>query len=70
MKKSVILGMFILAFAISFTSCREKKTEAEATIEEMQEEGATMKKKVDGDEVKIKQEDGETKIKEETDDNS
>lgn len=74
MKKVTLLAL--TALLISFTSCRdqEKKTEAEALIEEMKEDGADIKIKEDGDEkkikmetdekeVKIKTEDGETKIK-------
>ena len=66
MKRSIVLLVLSLILTFSFTSCREK-TEKEEIIEEMQEDGATMKKKVDGDEVKIKMEteDKEVKIKEE-----
>tara|TARA_R110002096_G_scaffold431563_1_gene647001 strand:+ start:35522 stop:35722 length:201 start_codon:yes stop_codon:yes gene_type:complete len=59
---------------ISFTSCRDEKTQKEELIEEMKDDGAEIKTKKDGDEtkmkmetadksVKIKEEDGETKIK-------
>lgn len=81
MKKVIFMSFMVLFLSVSLTSCREQ-TEKEKVMEEMEDEGATMKKKTDGDEtkikmetenkeVKIKEEDGETKIKEkiENDDN-
>ena len=72
MKKLIYITLAVLT--ISFTSCRDEKSQKEELIEEMKSEGADIKKKTDGDEtkikmetedksVKIKEEDGETKIK-------
>tara|TARA_R100001369_G_scaffold31558_1_gene55972 strand:- start:2679 stop:2924 length:246 start_codon:yes stop_codon:yes gene_type:complete len=78
MKKIAMIALAAL-FLAPLTSCRDQeKTEAEEMVEEMQDEGAEVKKKVDGDEtkikmetedkkVKIKKEDGETKMKVKTD---
>ncbi|GGW68234.1 hypothetical protein DFQ11_104124 [Winogradskyella epiphytica] len=77
MKKLIYVFFMACFLTLSLTSCREQ-SEKDKLIEEMKEEGATMKKKVDGDEskikmetenkkVKIKEEDGETKIKVKTD---
>ncbi len=57
--------------AVSLTSCKEKKTEAEQLKDEMREEGAEIKEKdgkfkaeaPDGTEVKIKTDEDGTKIK-------
>ena len=61
------LRLFLFALAIiSIVSCREQKdeqTETEALIEEMESEGAEIKKKVDGDETKIKMENDSKKVK-------
>ena len=80
--KSLKIGAIALGImAVSFTSCKEKKTEAETLKDQLEEEGATIEESTDddgnykmkaetpdGDEVKIKvDEDGTTKIK--TDDN-
>ena len=61
MKKVAMIAMFAGIFAVSFSSCRDKKelTQEEQIIQEMQDEGANI-------EVK-EQEDGDTKIKMETD---
>lgn len=77
MKKVFFTTAMALCLTLSVTSCREQ-TEKEKVMEEMEEAGAEVKKKVDGDEtkikmetedkkVKIKEEDGETKIKVKTD---
>ncbi|UAB82183.1 hypothetical protein INR76_05340 [Marixanthomonas sp. SCSIO 43207] len=78
MKKIAMIALAAL-FLAPLTSCREQnKTEAEEMVEEMEDAGAEVKKKVDGDEtkikmetenkeVKIKEEDGETKMKVKTD---
>ena len=76
MKKVIFMSFMALFLSVSLTSCREQ-TEKEKVMEEMEEAGADVKKKVDGDKtkikmetdnksVKIKEEDGETKIKVET----
>ena len=73
MKRLFFMSFMALTLTFSTTSCREQ-TEKEKIMEEMEDAGATTKKKVDGDEtkikmetenkeVKIKEEDGETKIK-------
>lgn len=77
MKNVIFRSFMVLFLTLSFSSCREQ-TEKEKIMDEMEEAGATTKKKVDGDEtkikmetenkkVKIKEEDGETKIKVKTD---
>tara|TARA_B100001146_G_C16198567_1_gene442933 strand:+ start:364 stop:630 length:267 start_codon:yes stop_codon:yes gene_type:complete len=77
MKKVLFITLCTLLMATSFTSCRETNEDektAEELVEEMEAEGADIKKKVDDDEtkikmetenkeVKIKTEDGESKIK-------
>tara|TARA_R100000306_G_C4260380_1_gene84990 strand:- start:201 stop:458 length:258 start_codon:yes stop_codon:yes gene_type:complete len=84
--KNARIYFFSLLAMVAFTtvSCREQTDEtsrSEALIEEMEAEGAEIKKKVDGDEtkiklktkekkVKIKKEDGETKFKVKTDSDS
>ena len=76
MKKAIFMSFMALLFSMSISSCREQ-TEKERVMEEMKDEGATVKEKRDGDEtkikmetenkeVKIKEEDGETKIKQKT----
>tara|TARA_R110001632_G_scaffold110795_1_gene221430 strand:- start:4142 stop:4381 length:240 start_codon:yes stop_codon:yes gene_type:complete len=78
MKKLIYTALAVAFMTVSFTSCREEKTEKEKLIQEMKDEGADIKVKQDGDEVKIKmesdsksvkikEEDGETKIKVDTD---
>lgn len=77
MKKVIFTMAMAFCLMLSLTSCREQ-SEKEKIIEEMEDAGAEVKKKVDGDEtkikmetenkeVKIKEEDGETKIKVKTD---
>ncbi|GHC57067.1 hypothetical protein [Ulvibacter litoralis] len=59
MKKLIFIALTATFLTTSFTSCREQKSEKEALIEEMRDEGA---------DIKVKKDDGETKIKMETDD--
>jgi len=62
--KKFILFTFIAAFlTVSFTSCRDQKTQEETLIEEMVDEGAEVKIKDDGDKIKMKTEDKKVKIK-------
>ncbi|WP_298330332.1 hypothetical protein [uncultured Dokdonia sp.] len=75
--KSLKIGAIALGIlAVSFTSCKEKKTEAEVIIEEAKANGEVTKEKdtddgyklkvegVDGSETKVKvDEDGEVKVK-------
>lgn len=69
MKKLIFTGAALLLMTVSFTSCREEKTEKEELIEEMEDAGAEVKRKVDDGDVKIKMEteDKEVKIKEDAD---
>ena len=77
MKKVIFMSFMAMFLSVSLTSCREK-SEKDKLIDEMQDEGATIKTSDDGDKikmetddksVKIKENDGETKIKIKTDDN-
>lgn len=77
MKKVIFMSLMAMFLSVSLTSCREK-SEKDKLIDEMQDEGATIKTSDDGDKikmetddksVKIKEDDGETKIKIKTDDN-
>ncbi len=71
MKKLIVIALFIGCFAISFTSCRDQRTQEEELVEEMQDKGADIKVKEDKikmetehEKVKIKtDDDGDTKIK-------
>ena len=70
--KKVFLSLVALALVtVSFTSCRdEEKTEKEELIEEMEDAGAEVKKKVESDgdvKIKMETEDKEVKIKEDAD---
>jgi polyribonucleotide nucleotidyltransferase len=51
-----------LFLSVSLTSCREK-SEKEKLIEEMKDEGATIKTSDDGDKIKMETEDRKVKIK-------
>lgn len=71
MKKVIFMSFMAMFLSVSLTSCREK-SEKDKLIDEMQDEGATIKTSDDGDKikmetddksVKIKEDDGETKIK-------
>jgi len=65
--KSLKIGALVLGIlAVSFTSCKEKKTDAEVIIEEAKANGEVTKEKNtdDGYKLKVENEDGsETKIK-------
>lgn len=76
MKLFKIGALALGIMAVSFTSCKEKKTEAEIAIEEARENGTVTKEKdtddgyklkvenADGSETKVKvDEDGEVKVK-------
>ena len=68
MKRYSYLGILILSLTFSLTSCREK-SEKEKLIDEMKEDGATIKEKSDDGDYKLKMEtdDKEVKIKEDAD---
>ena len=70
MKKTIFTGIALLLMTISITSCREEKTEKEELIEEMQEAGAEVKKKVDDVKIKMETEEKSVKIKEDADGNT
>ena len=65
--KSLKIGALALGIiAVSFTSCKEKKTEAEVIIEEAKANGEVTKEKDtdDGYKLKVESADGsETKVK-------
>jgi hypothetical protein len=68
MKKVILPLLAVALMTVSFNSCREEnKTEAEELIEEMEANGAEIKKKVDGDETKIKMETENKEVKIKTD---
>lgn len=68
MKRYSYLAIVLLGLTLSVTSCREK-SEKEKLIEEMKEDGATIKEKSDDGDYKLKMEtdDKEVKIKEDAD---
>ncbi|MBA82569.1 MULTISPECIES: hypothetical protein [unclassified Leeuwenhoekiella] len=68
MKPYSYLAIVLLALTLSVTSCREK-SEKEKLIDEMKEDGATIKEKSDDGDYKLKMEtdDKEVKIKEDAD---
>ena len=71
MRKLAMIALFTGCIAISFSSCRDQKTNQEEIIEDMQDKGADIKVKEDkikmeteNEKVKIKTDDeGNTKIK-------
>lgn len=66
MKKVALFFLSTAFIAASFTSCRENKekvTEEEAIIQEMQADGAEVKIKEDGGDTKIKMETDEKEVK-------
>ena len=66
MKSLKIAALALGVVAVSFTSCKEKKTEAEVIIEEAKANGQVTKEKEtdDGYKLKVESPDGtETKIK-------
>ena len=56
------MSCMALFLSMSVTSCREK-TEKEEVMEEMQDEGASIKTSDDGDKIKMETENREVKIK-------
>ncbi|OAB75964.1 hypothetical protein [Cochleicola gelatinilyticus] len=63
MKKVALITLSALFLSVSFTSCREQKTESEQLIEEMKEDGAEIDVSDDGQKVKMETENKEVKIK-------
>lgn len=64
MRKLAMIALFTGCLAISFSSCRDQKTQQEELIEDMQDQGADIKVKED----KIKMETEDEKVKIKTDD--
>ena len=62
MKKVIFMSFMALFLSVSLTSCREK-SEKDKLIDEMQEEGATIKTSDDGDKIKMETDNKEVKIK-------
>jgi uncharacterized lipoprotein YehR (DUF1307 family) len=62
MKKVIFMSFMALFLSVSLTSCREK-TEKEKIIDEMEENGATIKTSDDGDKIKMETDNKEVKIK-------
>ncbi|MGJ8592038.1 MAG: hypothetical protein ACSHXF_05795 [Aquaticitalea sp.] len=62
MKKVIFMSFMALFLTVSLTSCREQ-TEKEKLIEEMEDEGATIKTSDDGDKIKMETDNKEVKIK-------
>ncbi|MBT0607598.1 hypothetical protein [Aequorivita echinoideorum] len=71
MKKVALIAVFAGIFAVSLSSCRDKKemTEAEETVQEMQDKGADIDVSEDGDKIKMETEDEKVKIKTDDDGN-
>lgn len=62
MKKVILMSFMALFLSISLTSCREQ-TEKEKVMEEMKDDGATIKTSDDGDKIKMETDNREVKIK-------
>ncbi len=69
MKKLTLIALFAGFLTISLSSCRDKKTNKEEVIEEMQDKGADIQVKDDGDKIKMETEDEKVKIKTDDDGN-
>lgn len=63
MKKITLIALLAGFLSVSFSSCRDQKTQEEQVIEEMQDKGADIKVKDNGDKIKMETEDEKAKIK-------
>ena len=68
MKKVIFMSFMALFMATSLMSCRDK-TEKEKVMDEMKDEGATIKTSDDGDKIKMETDDKKVKIKTDDDGN-
>ena len=70
MRKLIYITFALTLMTISFTSCRDEKTQKEELIEEMKDDGAEIKTKKDGDETKMKMETADKSVKIKVDKNN
>ncbi|MEH6408275.1 MAG: hypothetical protein V7767_13425 [Leeuwenhoekiella sp.] len=69
MRRLIPVALLVCTMTLSLTSCREQ-TEKEKVMDEMKDDGATMKVKDGGDKIKMETDDKTVKIKTDDDGNT